>query len=500
METTVRIFGQIILSTMKEVLVLERKSGVLMHVSSLWGDYSCGSFGRSAKEFVDFLVRGGFSYWQVLPFGLVDECNSPYKSYSTFGGNPYFIDLEALNNEGLITKAQLDDARQNTPYSCEFERLSEERVALLIEASKRADENLRKRVNDFIEENPHLSDFCKFMALKSVNDHKEWTEWVVDTYPEETEFGWRFIQYEFFTQWAEVKKYANDKGIRIIGDIPIYVSFDSSDVYFNKSLFLMDDNNRLTDVAGVPPDYFAEDGQLWGNPLYDWDAMEKEGFKWWKDRIAHALELFDGVRIDHFRAFESFWAVKGDAKTAREGKWVKGPGMKLINVIKEEAGDKLIIAEDLGDITKEVIELVEESGFPGMRVFQFGFLGGETPHKPHNYINNSVAYSGTHDNNTLLGYLWETPMDVKHDIMRYCDCPENMWNEQGCQAIIKTILRSSAGIAIFPVQDLLGYGNDTRLNVPGRAEGNWLYRITRDQLNIIDTEKYRYLNSLYGRY
>ncbi len=478
---------------------MERKSGVLMHVSSLWGDYSCGSFGKAAKEFVDFLSAGGFSYWQVLPFGLVDECNSPYKSYSTFGGNPYFVDLESLYEEGLITSEELNSSRQNTPYSCEFERLSEERVNLLLNASKRVGEDKKEKINSFIDGNSYLKDFCRFMALKYANEDEEWVSWTKENFDEDIEFGWRFIQFEFFTQWAKVKDYANKKGVGIIGDIPIYVSFDSSDVYFNKNLFMMDDNNRLTDVAGVPPDYFAEDGQLWGNPLYKWDEMEKDNFKWWKDRISFALNLFDGVRIDHFRAFESFWAVKGDAETAKEGKWVKGPGMKLINALKSVAGDKLIIAEDLGDITKEVIELVEESGFPGMRVFQFGFFGGDTPHKPHNYINNSVAYSGTHDNNTLLGYLWETPMDIKNDIMRYCVCNPAEWNEKGCDAIIRTIMASNAGLAIFPVQDLLGYGNDTRLNVPGRAHGNWLYRITKEQLGFINTDKYKDLNRLYGR-
>ena len=478
---------------------MERKSGVLMHVSTLWGEYSCGSFGKAAKEFVDFLSAGGFSYWQVLPFGLVDECNSPYKSYSTFGGNPYFVDLEILFEKGLLTADELNGAKQSTPYYCEFDKLTANRVNLLIKASKRVDEDNRRKINEFIEDNRHLKDFCVFMALKNANADKEWTVWDKTDYDEEILFGWRFIQYEFFTQWQKIKEYANSKGIGIIGDIPIYVSFDSSDVYFNKQLFLMNDENKLTHVAGVPPDYFAEDGQLWGNPLYDWDAMEKEKYSWWKDRISSALTLFDGVRIDHFRAFESFWSVKGDAKTAREGKWVKGPGMKLINALKEVAGDKLIIAEDLGDITKEVIELVEESGFPGMRVFQFGFLGGETPHKPHNYINNSVAYSGTHDNNTLLGFLWETPTDIKRDMMKYCACNPDDWNEKGCEAIIRTIMASSAGLAIFPVQDLLGYGNDTRLNVPGRAEGNWLYRLAREQIGYIDTNKYKELNRLYGR-
>ena len=478
---------------------MERKSGVLMHVSSLWGEYSCGSFGSGAKEFVDFLKSAGFSYWQVLPFGLVDECNSPYKSYSTFGGNPYFIDLKVLFDEGLITAKELNDARQRTPYSCEFERLSEERVNLLITASTRADEVLKTKINEFIDENSHLKDFCRFMALKDANCDKEWTDWTTAEISSAVEFGWRFIQYEFFTQWAQIKKYANDNGVKIIGDIPIYVSFDSSDVFFNKKLFMMDDDNSLTDVAGVPPDYFAEDGQLWGNPLYNWAEMEKDGYKWWQDRMALALRLFDGVRIDHFRAFESFWAVKGGAKTAKEGRWIKGPGMKLINALKAVSGDKLIIAEDLGDITKEVIELVEESGFPGMRVFQFGFLGGETPHKPHNYINNSIAYSGTHDNNTLLGYLWETPTDIKRDVMKYCACDPDQWNEKGCEAIIRTIMASNAGITIFPIQDLLGYGNDTRLNIPGRADGNWLFRITKGQVDGIDTLKYKELNRLYGR-
>ena len=343
---------------------MERKSGVLLHVSSLWGEYSCGGFGKSAKEFIDFLSDSGFSYWQVLPFGLVDECNSPYKSYSTFAGNPYFVDLEKLYEKGLLTEAELNNARQKTPYSCEFDRLSEERVKLLVAASKRVSEEQKLQINSFIGKQEHIKDFCVFMALKEANENKEWTLWENKAYSEDIEFGWRFIQYEFFTQWAEIKEYANEKGIKIIGDVPIYVSFDSSDVYFNKQLFLVDDNNKMTDVAGVPPDYFAEDGQLWGNPLYDWSQMEKENFKWWKDRVSSYLELFDGIRIDHFRAFESFWAVKGDAKTAKEGKWVKGPGMKLINAIKSVSGDKLIIAEDLGDITKEVIELVEESGFP----------------------------------------------------------------------------------------------------------------------------------------
>ncbi len=478
---------------------MERKSGVLLHISSLWGEYSCGGFGKAAFEFVDFLADCGFSYWQVLPFGLVDECNSPYKSYSTFAGNPYFIDLEALHKEGVLTDDELNAARQQTPYSCEFDRLREERVRLLVNAAKRLDAEKRKEVNEYIEANKYLCDFCDFIALKTANGDKEWTEWSVSEPSADEVFGWRFIQYMFFRQWAQVKSYANSKGVGVIGDMPIYVSFDSSDVCADKKQFLIDENNHLTDVAGVPPDYFAADGQLWGNPLYNWDYMEKDGFGWWRDRISFALTLFDGVRIDHFRAFESFWAVDGKAKTAREGKWVKGPGMKLINAIKDIAGDKLIIAEDLGDITKEVVQLVEESGFPGMRVFQFGFLGGDTPHKPHNYINNCVAYSGTHDNNTLLGYLWETPTEAKRDVMKYCACDFDRWNEDGCRAIIRTIFASNAGLTVFPVQDLLGYGSDTRLNTPGVAHGNWSYRITKEQLMSIDRAWLKELNRIYYR-
>lgn len=478
---------------------MERKSGVLMHISSLPGNYSCGSFGAQAKHFIDFLCDCGFSYWQVLPFGLVDECNSPYKSFSAFAGNPYFIDLEILKNDGLLTDGELFSAFQKTPYSCEFDSLSENRVALLSKAAQRADNELTDKINTFIETNRHLKDFCVFMALKQANGNAPWTEWATSEYSEKDEFVWRFIQYEFFTQWQTVKEYAAEKNIKIIGDIPIYVSFDSADVYFNKKMFLIDGDDRMTAVAGVPPDYFAVDGQLWGNPLYDWTQMEQDGFSWWKDRISFALNLFDGVRIDHFRAFESFWAVDANAKTARNGKWVKGPQTKLINALKSVANGKLIIAEDLGDITKEVVELIEKSGFPGMRVLQFGFLGGESPHKPHNYINNCVAYSGTHDNNTLLGYLWEMPEDTKKELMQYCVCDYNRWNEDGCRAVIRTLTASAAGLVIFPIQDLLGYGSDTRLNTPGRAHGNWLYRITRAQLDTIDKTQLKQMNLIYGR-
>lgn len=476
---------------------MERKSGVLMHISSLWGEYSTGSFGKSAKEFVDFLSDCGFSYWQVLPFCMVDECNSPYKSYSAFGGNPYFVDLDILKNKGLLTEEEVQSQIQTTPYSSEYVRLYHTRNEILRKASGRVCN--REEIEKFISENKYIEQFCKFMAYKEANEQKLWTEWTNDSYDESVLFMWKFIQYEFFNQWKEIKLYANSKGIKIIGDIPIYVSFDSCDVWSNKEQFLLNEKGYPVSVAGVPPDYFSADGQLWGNPLYDWDKMKSDGYRWWRDRLTHMFTLFDGVRIDHFRAFESYWSVDAKETTARNGKWVKGPGMDIINKFMQIAGDKLIIAEDLGDLSPEVIKMVEESGLPGMRVFQFGFLGDDnSTHLPHNYIPNSVAYSGTHDNNTLLGYLWELDDNTRKRMLDYCGYESSDW-ERGMDSIIKTIFRSSSSICILPIQDLLGYGSDTRLNIPGKADGNWQYRVTKAQLDSIDKNKFRYYNKLYKR-
>ncbi len=467
-----------------------------MHISTLWGDYSCGSFGKEAKEFIDFLSECGFSYWQVLPFCPADEYNSPYKSYSTFAGNPYFVDLLLLFEEGLITKEELDEARQQSSYLCEFNRLNEERFELLMKASKRV--KAPEKIEEYISERPYIADFCEFMTQKALNGQKAWWEWTIAATDADVLFMWKFIQYKFFTQWAEVKIYANKKGIKLIGDIPFYVAMDSADVWKNKSQFMIDEKNVPYAVAGVPPDYFCEDGQLWGNPIYNWDEMKKNGYEWWTARIKAMFEFFDGVRIDHFRAIESFWAVPYGEKTAKGGKWIKGPGMELVSKIKNAAGEKLIIAEDLGDITEEVNELVEQSGFPGMRVFQFGFMGGDSTHKPHHYKNNCIAYSGTHDNNTLLGFLWELSDSNRREMLEYCGYTDADWNS-GYDSMLRTIYQSSAGIVILPIQDLLGYGADTRLNTPGRADGNWCFRITKEQLDSIDKEKFKRLNILYNR-
>ena len=478
---------------------MKRASGVLMHISSLWGEYSIGSFGKEAKKFVDFLADSGFTYWQVLPFCMADESNSPYKSFSAFGGNPFFIDLPTLHEKGLLTEKELESAKQKTPYVCEYDRLKEERMSLLALAASRAGMALTADVKDFIDNHKPLKEAATFLALLDENGGTPWQKWKNQEPTEENLFFHEFLQYAFFTQWLQIKSYANQKGIKIIGDVPIYVALDSADVWANSEQFQLDKRKMPTSVAGVPPDYFCEDGQLWGNPLYNWKYMKSDNYSWWRERIRHMLTLFDGVRIDHFRGLESYWSVPASAKTAKEGKWVKGPGRALINAIREEAGDKLIIAEDLGDITDEVVSLVNYSGFPGMRVFQFAFLGDRnTPHLPHNYPKNCVAYTGTHDNNTLLGHVWEIDGNQRDEVFDYCNCPPNDWSG-ACEMIIKTMMASHADTVIFPIQDIFVYGADTRMNTPGTVTNNWQYRITEDQLRRVSCNKFKYLNTLYGR-
>ena len=468
-----------------------------MHISSLWGEYSEGSLGKAAKEWIDFISDCGFGVWQVLPFCLPDDFSSPYKSYSAFSLNPYFIDLDRLHEMGLLTSAELEGARQRTPYSCEFERLFAERMPLLARAAERFSDS--GKIRGFLDGHKQTENFCRFMALRKANGELTWNEWTVAEPDESEQRLWEFTQYIFFEQWKEIREYAHGRGVKIIGDIPIYVSWDSADVWSNPTQFLLDARSLPTAVAGVPPDYFAKDGQLWGNPLYDWEAMQNDGFSWWKERISFMTELFDGVRIDHFRGIESYYSIPADAETAKDGVWCKGPGLALIDAIKSVSADRLLIAEDLGDITDAVHELVEKSGFPGMRVLQFGFQGdSDSPHLPHNYKNNCIAYTGTHDNNTLLGYVWELDADTRKRLLSYCGFEGDDWNS--CyDSVLRTMFASHAGLLILPVQDLLLYGSDTRLNVPGRSGGNWSYRITRGQLDGINRDKFRKWNSEYGR-
>jgi len=475
---------------------MKRQSGVLMHVSSLWGEYSEGSIGREAFEWIDFLAESGFSVWQVLPFCLPDEYNSPYKSFGAFSVNPNFIDLPTLYMEGLLTREELARQAQKTPYSCEFERLSEERFALLSLAASRVKD--RAPVKAFMKAHPQTARFCRYMAIREAQGGRAWNEWTDETFDEEVLFAWEFTQYEFFRQWELLKSYANAKGISIVGDVPIYVAYDSADVWANRELFQLDEALAPTHVAGCPPDYFSADGQLWGNPLYDWKRMKEDGYAWWCERMRFMMELFDGVRIDHFRGLESYYSIPAKETTARNGKWKKGPGMSLIRALRPICEGKLMIAEDLGDITPAVIKLVKDSGYPGMRVLQFGFLGEEnSPHLPHNYDLNCVAYTGTHDNNTLLGYVWDQSEGTRKTLMRYCGY-EGDW-DRCYDAVLRTMFASHARLLILPVQDLLLFGRDTRLNTPGSADGNWAYRITKEQLDAVSTQKFKDWNRLYGR-
>ena len=488
---------------------MSRSSGVLMHVTSLPGSHSIGCFGREARDFIDFLADSGFTWWQVLPFTMADECNSPYKSYSAFGGNPYLLDLRILAADGYLTPEELVSAEQETPYACEFGKLAETRLPLLRMAASRATDADRAEIAAFAADNPYLEQFCVFMARRAANGDTPWYEWTRDDMDETEHFAWQFIQYHFMKQWQDIRAYANRRGIRIMGDMPIYVAYDSCDVWANRDQFQLDKEGRPTAVAGCPPDYFAKDGQLWGNPLYDWKRMGRDGFAWWSARIRHMLTLFDGVRIDHFRGLEAYWSIPADAPTAKEGHWVKGPRMPFVRqlhaVVKaceEELGYRpLIVAEDLGESTPELVKFVRDSGFPGMRVFQFGFDGNpENIHLPHNYIPNTVAYTGTHDNNTLLGFVWESDELTRRTLLDYCGFTDGNWDRPASyDAIIRTLMGSVADLCILPIQDVLGFGADCRMNTPGEAKGNWSFRVTAEQLASIDRERFRRMNVLYGR-
>ncbi|MBR2907655.1 MAG: 4-alpha-glucanotransferase [Clostridia bacterium] len=488
---------------------MERKSGILMHITSLPGRYGIGSFGKEAFHFIDCLKSGGFSVWQTLPFGMPDGFGSPYSSFSAFSGNPYLLDLDVLLEKGYLTEEEISREIQSAPWQCEFERLRVSRIPLLKTAAKRAlcDPSVRQAVAEFSGSHPEVAQFCRFMAQKERNGDLPWIEWRTSEYDEDDEAAWQFIQYEFCREWDDVRTYAHENGIQLVGDIPIYVAYDSSDVYCNREngIFDLDESGRRKNVAGVPPDFFSEDGQLWGNPLYNWAKMKEDDYAWWRARLRHLLSQFDGVRIDHFRGLASFWSVPADARTAREGRWEQGPREDFIRVIRETVqeaaqGDSspFIIAEDLGIVTKDVTELLAYSGFPGMRVFQFAFVGDpNSPHLPHNYPENCVAYTGTHDNNTLLGYLWELDDGTRREMLNYCGHVGD-WRD-GLDAMLRTLLESRAGLVILPVQDLLGHGADTRMNTPGKAEGNWRYRVTAEQLDAIDWGKFRGLNRLCGR-
>ncbi len=458
---------------------MKRESGVLLPIFSLPGPFGCGTFSRHAKDFIDRLAAGGFTLWQVLPFGICDSYHSPYMSLSSFGGNFFFIDPEILFEKGYVTKEELEAQKVDSPHACDYNALSRIRMPFLFRAAERMEKD---KVNTFLANHPMFERVCRFLAEREGEG-------------EEKAFLYAALQAQFHEQWDALHEYAQKRGISVIGDLPFYVSAESFDVWAHPSLFQLDKEGKPSKVAGVPPDYFSPEGQRWGNPLYDWDAMEKEDFAYFKARLSYQLSLFDGIRIDHFRAASAYFAIPAQCENGMEGEWIKGPGEKLVDAFSSVSKGKFLLAEDLGLIDSDTRDLLAYAGYPGMAVFQFGFDGNPmTPHLPHNYAENLVAYSGTHDNNTLLGFWFEAESEVRREALSYLGNPSD-----GVEGTIRALLRSRAGKVIFPLQDLLSFGSDTRINTPGKAEGNWQFRFTSDQIASFDAAKYAAMNRTYAR-
>lgn len=485
----------------------KRQSGVLMHISSLPGKYGIGSFGQSAYDFVDFLVRTKQRYWQILPLGTTSYGDSPYQSFSAFAGNTYFIDFDILIEEGLLNEADVkgadfgDDPRK-VDYAKIFDArrpIMEKAVARFLKADDLSD------YESFVKQNAAwLEVFAEYMAIKEHFDNLAWTEWPDEairrreaaslaSYREKLADKLtyhRVTQYLFFKQWLRLKAYANEHHIEIVGDMPIYVAADSADVWAQPHFFKTDAVGKPTCVAGCPPDEFSETGQLWGNPIYDWEAMDKDGYAWWIERLRESFKIYDIVRIDHFRGFESYWEVPAGSETSASGKWVKGPDYKLFAAVKEALGDLNIIAEDLGFMTDEVIELRERTGFPGMKILQFAFNpDDESIDSPHLAPNNSVMYTGTHDNNTVLGWYKDEVDDATRQYMaQYTNRKEY---ETVPHAMLRTIFSSVSFMAIATMQDLLELDSAARMNYPSTIGGNWTWRMTAEELNpIVEGELY----------
>ncbi len=486
--------------------MLGRSAGVILNISSLTGPYGIGDFGKGGRDFVELLARMGMGWWQILPLCPVGSGNSPYSSDSAFAINPLYADVEDLVRRELVTRAEAEAAvYTGTPYSVDYDFARKTKEALLRTAYQRAVvRDYEERVRQFTLENQcWLPGYIAYMAAKTANGGAPCYAWTAEGDPAEARF-YAFCQYILQEQWLSLKKYANDRGVSILGDMPIYVSHDSADFYNHQELFLTGPDGRLTKVAGVPPDYFSADGQLWGNPLYDWEKMKADGYRWWIDRIGRSLTLYDAVRIDHFRGFYQYWAVPGEAKTAREGRWEDGPGMALFQAVERAFPDPAIIAEDLGTVDEGLVRFLGQTGYPGMKVLQFGFTSPGSDHVPYKYTPNHIAYTGTHDNDTMLGWLWAIPMEEKLRLLEYCRCADGNWAEGGprsqvIHSIITTLWETAAAITILPAQDLCGFGTDTRMNIPGQAEGNWRFRFTADAMAQVDTEFFRRINRVYGR-
>jgi 4-alpha-glucanotransferase len=499
-----------------------RKSGVLMHVTSLPSPYGIGTLGAEARHFIDFLAEAGQTYWQILPVCSTSYGDSPYQSFSTFAGNPYFIDLDLLEQQGYLKKEEYQAVDwQAEPQQVNFGAMYQLRYPILHKAAERflidialaEGEEKALKYQKFCQDRADwLDNYALFMALKDYHEGKSWLTWdpayrcrnqkVMDVFAlehaDDIEF-WKVVQYFFTCQWEDLRSYAEKKHISIIGDLPIYVALDSADVWANPDMFQLDENLDPISVAGCPPDAFTADGQLWGNPLYRWDVHEKTGFQWWIRRIRYQCSIYHVLRIDHFRGFDSYYAIPYGEKTAKNGVWEQGPGMKLFDAIKEELGEQNIIAEDLGFLTDSVRQLLADSGYPGMRVMEFAFDNRDNfnnEHLPYNYVNNCVAYIGTHDNDTALGWITSGgagDTEFAKNFLHITDVNETPWR------MIDVLWSSVADTVIVQAQDLLGVGSEGRMNTPSTLGGNWCWRALPGAFTPEIAARLRQVTHLYGR-
>jgi 4-alpha-glucanotransferase len=490
-----------------------RSSGILLHFTSLPGPHGIGDLGAAAHDFVDRLASAKQTWWQILPVGPPGAGHSPYQAYSAFAGDPNLISIDALVTEGLLKQSELEQPRF-TESRVDFEHVSRWKERQLAGAWSLLGQNRRHPLWPDLKrfmraQSWWLDDFALFMALKRSFGERSWTDWPKELVRREPDAindakrkfqqdidRLRFEQFLFFRQLNGLRKYAKSKGVKLIGDLPIFVSPESADVWANPHLFLLDRDRRPKFVAGVPPDYFSKTGQRWGNPLYDWKAMQQEGYRWWIQRIRATLDQVDLVRIDHFRGFAASWHVRAHLPTAEKGRWVKTPGRELFEALRKELGGLPFIAEDLGLITPDVEKLRDELGLPGMRVLQFAFGdGADNPFLPHKYVRNTVVYTGTHDNDTTAGWYRGLSQEQKTFLRRYA----NTSDREAVWSLIRLAWSSVADLAIVPLQDVLELRSQARMNVPGSSSGNWSWRVRASQMRESMFERLRDLTETFGR-
>lgn len=496
----------------KKNLKYTRSAGILLPISSLPSKYGIGNFGIEAYNFVDFLTQSGQKYWQILPIGPTSFGDSPYQSFSAFAGNPYFIDFDMLIEEKLLDENDVKDidwGRDNT--SVEYDKIYNNRFYVLRIAFENFKNTKQDEYNKFYSENEYwLKDYALYMSVKAKFDNKSWLEWdddirlykeqAVKEYSEKLSdeiYFWCFLQFKFFEQWYKLKSYANSKGIKIIGDIPIYVSMDSADTWVNSEQFLLDEDHRPTVVAGCPPDAFTDDGQLWGNAIYDWDVMRKDKFSWWKKRIAFNSTIYDVIRIDHFIGIVRYYAIPAGDTNAKNGKFNDGPGYALVKAIDEARGESEIIAEDLGIVIEPVRKLIKRSGYPGMRILQYAFDGNpDNDYLPDNYVENTCVYLGTHDNDTMLSVIEQMTEEQKKCMLKYLE-KDNLDN--AVWDLIELAYSSVAKMVIIQMQDILELDNSARMNVPSTVGTNWKWRVEKSALTSEIAKKVKSLSEKYDR-